>query len=150
MNTIKEKMPDVFYAMKRENSDDIDPKSTNTDSNTDAQLRQRKNISSASTASNPNDFRNPRNRGKEEYYSTDSTDNESDADRQKAMKRAKLNKKQLTSSQKFWKRFYSTWTMIFGFFLIIYIGHTALCLLVTVFQVLYLKFLAISHCLCPC
>jgi len=127
-------MPDVFYAMKRENSDDINPDhKTNNDTNNDAQLRQRKNISSAS---NPNDFRNPRNRGKtEEYYSTDSTENESDTDKE-AIKRAKLQKNQLTKSQKFWKRFYSTWTMIFGFFLIIYIGHTALCLLVTVFQAL--------------
>ena len=53
--------------------------------NNNGQLTQQKNISSASS---PNNFRNPRNRGKlEKYYFTHSTENESDTDRHEPIKK---------------------------------------------------------------
>ena len=109
-------MPDVFYAMKR----DI--------SNEPQTLRRR-------VISEP-EYRE-KNGQSDEYYSTDSADDES-SDRREAAKRGQFEQQQqsLSKTQKFWKRFYSTWIMIFGFFAIIYVGHTALCCFVTVFQVL--------------
>ena len=145
IKNMKDKIPDVFYAMKQrysdtnknnDNDDDNDDnnksnKSIINNNNNETQLRQRKGISSF------NDYRSPRNRTKsEDYYSTDST--ESDTDHHNNSIKKPIINEQLTPNQKFWKRFYSTWTMIFGFFFIIYIGHTALCLLVTVFQVSFI------------
>ena len=111
-------MPDVFYAMKR----DVDL------SNESETIRRR--------VIPEHDYRG-KNAQSDEYYSTDSTDDDS-SDRREATKRGQFEKQQqtLSKAQKFWKRFYSTWIMIFGFFGIIYVGHTALCCFVVVFQVL--------------
>eukprot|EP01084_Bolivina_argentea_P050387 92647_1 len=109
VKNMKDKMPDVFYAMRRERD------------NEESKLRQRNNKQI--------------NEQNEDYFSTDSTESDTTEiiEKQKEME---LKKETLTKSQKFWKRFVSTWIMIFSFLGIVYIGHTALCILVSVLQAL--------------
>eukprot|EP01084_Bolivina_argentea_P105753 189387_1 len=119
IKNMKDKMPDVFYAMKRENQDDDAPN----------QLQPSNQMNNRTT------FRKRNNAvPSEDYYSTDSTESDTDSKNRKALSQSK--NKALTRRQKFLKRFYSTWLMIFGVFFIVYVGHTALCLLVAGIQAL--------------
>ena len=127
MNKVKkigDKMPDVFYAMRREAHEEV--------------LRQRLNKSKEQKP----DINNKNTTKQEEYFSTDSTESDRLENEKEIARRKKLlEQSKLTTKQKFWKRFVSTWIIIFTFFLIVWIGHTALCILVAVFQVFYMLYI---------